>query len=70
MKTRVQHLPADVHGLSAVARAGISAGANFEPVPVILRTEDISRPAEGAMAWKRCGARASPASSPASSQAC
>ncbi len=47
MKTRVQHLPADVHGLSAVARAGISAGANFEPVPVILRTEDISRPAEG-----------------------
>ncbi len=46
MKTRVQHLPADVHGLTPLARAGITAGARFRPVPVILRTEDVSRPAE------------------------
>ena len=46
MKTRLQHLPADVHGLSAVARAGISSGASFGPVPVILRAPDIPRPAE------------------------
>ena len=46
MKTRIQHLPADVHGLSAVARAGISSGASFGPVPVIRRVTDIPRPAE------------------------
>jgi bacillithiol biosynthesis cysteine-adding enzyme BshC len=46
MKTRLQHLPADVHGLSAVARAGISSGASFGPVPVIHRAPDIPRPAE------------------------
>jgi bacillithiol biosynthesis cysteine-adding enzyme BshC len=46
MKTRIQHLPADVHGLSAVARAGISSGASFGPVPVIHRVLDIPRPAE------------------------
>ena len=46
MKTRIQHLPADVHGLSAVARAGISSGSSFSPVPVIHRVLDIPRPAE------------------------
>ncbi|MDG1985090.1 MAG: bacillithiol biosynthesis BshC [Planctomycetota bacterium] len=46
MKTRIHHLPADVLGLSEVARAGISAGADFGPVPVISRTEDIPNPAE------------------------
>ena len=46
MNSRVQHLPGDLFGLSAVARAGLSAGPAFGPAPVVARASDVPRPAE------------------------
>ena len=46
MNARVQHLPADVLGLSDLARAGLSRGRSFGPVPVATRPEDVPRPGE------------------------
>ncbi len=46
MKVRLEHLPADVLGLSDIARAALSAGPEFPPLPVPRRTADILRPAD------------------------
>ncbi|MEM9798759.1 MAG: bacillithiol biosynthesis BshC [Planctomycetota bacterium] len=42
----MRSLPADVFGLSDVARAGLSAGPDFGPVPVARRVADVPRPEE------------------------
>ena len=46
MNTRLQHLPADVFGLSDVARAALAAGKGFGPLPVPTKVADIAKPAE------------------------
>lgn len=46
MKTRIEALPADVFGLSDIARAALAGGAGFGPVPVPRRLEDLARPEE------------------------
>ncbi|MEL6428717.1 MAG: bacillithiol biosynthesis BshC [Planctomycetota bacterium] len=46
LRARTDALPADVVGLSEVARAALAAGPRFAPLPVALRPGDIPRPAE------------------------
>lgn len=46
MNVTQEALPADVHGLSDVARAALAAGTAFGPVPVPRSAAEIPRPAE------------------------
>jgi len=46
MQVRLQHLPADTLGLSALTRAAFAAGPAFAPLPLALDFADIPRPAE------------------------
>lgn len=46
LKLRVEHLPGDIFGLSDVARAGLSAGASFRPLPVVTKAADMPQPEE------------------------
>ncbi|MEM6571982.1 MAG: bacillithiol biosynthesis BshC [Planctomycetota bacterium] len=44
--TSLQHLSADVFGLSPVARKALAAGRAFGPIPVATRITDVPRPDE------------------------
>ena len=46
MNVTQEALPADVHGLSDVARAALAAGTTFGPVPAPRSAAEIPRPAE------------------------
>jgi len=46
IRTEVEALPADVFGLSDVARAALAAGPAFAPLPLALRASDVARPDE------------------------
>lgn len=46
IRTEVEALPADVFGLSDVARAAVAAGPAFGPLPMALRASDVARPDE------------------------
>jgi len=41
-----EHLPADIFGLSPVARAGLAQGMAFGPIPVVRRLADLAPPAD------------------------
>jgi len=46
MQARIEHLPADLFGLSDVARAALAQGPAFAPLPVARKPEDVPRPPE------------------------
>ena len=44
LRIRRDHLPADVLGLSGIARAALGQGMEFAPIPVVRRVDDLARP--------------------------
>lgn len=46
MNVTQEALPADVFGLSPIARAALAAGADFAPIPVPRGTDEIKKPEE------------------------
>ncbi len=46
LQLRAEHLPGDLFGLSAVARAGLAAGADFGPLPVVTKASQVPQPKE------------------------
>lgn len=46
LQVRREHLPADILGLSALARASLTQGMGFAPVPVVRRLDDLARPVD------------------------
>ena len=46
LQLRAEHLPGDLFGLSPVARAGLAAGADFGPLPVVTKASEVPLPEE------------------------
>jgi len=46
VQVRLEHLPADIFGLSPIARRALTEGMAFGPLPLVRRISDVQRPSD------------------------